>query len=229
MLDIMMMDDGAERGRLQFDADRLRRFTPVTPASIALHKKASPDRVEAEGFLDEAYSKAFGGKIRRHYPNIIYLRDEAGGVLAAVGFRCAAQEPLFLEQYLDDPVELAVSRQSGQAVGRHQIAEIGSLASNNPGASLILFLALAHHLDQQGCALAVATATRQLRRSFARVGFVTRQLAQADKSRLGGGAEDWGSYYEADPLVLVGEIAPALPALAHLLVTCAERQEVRVH
>ena len=69
----------------------------------------------------------------------------------------------------------------------------------------------------------------RLRRSFARVGFVTRQLAQADKSRLGGGAEDWGSYYEADPLVLVGEIAPALPALAHLLVTCAERQEVRVH
>ena len=225
----MMTDDGTDRGRLRFDADRLRRFTPVAPASIALHQKASPDRAGAEVFLDQAYGRAFGGKIRRHYPEIMTLRDQTGGVLAAVGFRRAAHDPLFLEQYLDHPVEQAVALHSGRTTERRQIAEIGSLASNNPGASLILFLALARHLDQQGCALAVATATRQLRRSFARVGFETRQLAAADRSRLAGGAEDWGSYYETDPVVLVGEIAPALPALAQLMATCARRQEARVH
>ena len=225
----MMMDDGAELGRLQFDSERLRRFTRVAPAAIALHQKPHPDRLSAEVFLDQAYGRAFGGRIRRHYPNIMTLRDEAGDVLAAVGFRKAAHEPLFLEQYLDDPVEQAVARESGRPAARHQIAEIGNLASCNPGASLILFLALARHLDQSGCDLAVATATRQLRRSFAKVGFATRQLAAADRSRLAGGAEDWGRYYDTDPLVLVGEIAPALPALSHLLVTCAERQEARVH
>ena len=61
------------------------------------------------------------------------------------------------------------------------------------------------------------------------MGFEARQLAAADRSRLAGGAEDWGSYYETDPVVLVGEIAPALPALAQLMATCARRQEARVH
>jgi hypothetical protein len=85
------------------------------------------------------------------------------------------------------------------------------------GASLFLFMALARYLDQVGCEYAVATATRQLRRTFGRVGFPTRRLTTADPTRLGDEARDWGGYYERDPEVLAGAIAPALEPLAHLL------------
>jgi hypothetical protein len=103
-------------------------------------------------------------------------------------------------------------------VARDGVAEIGNLGSDRVGASMFLFLALAHHLDQNGCTHAVATATRQLRRSFGRVGFETQVLSRAEPSRLGEAASEWGAYYERDPEVLAGAIGPALRPLSQMLV-----------
>lgn len=212
-----MVDDGAVCGRLRFDADRVRRFTTIEPRVISIHHLLRPERVRVEAFLDRAYARAFGGRIRSHYPTLMSLQDRAGRIHAAAGFRLAGQGQLFLEQYLDSPVEQALAPDRAGVARRDQIAEIGNLASDSRGASVFLFLALARHLDRQGCTHAVATATRQLRRSFARVGFATRRLAAADPRRLAETAADWGSYYQCDPEVHAGAIAPALPALASLL------------
>lgn len=212
-----MLDDGAVSGRLRFDADRVRRFTTLEPRVISIHHRQAPERLRVEAFLEASYATAFQGRIRQHYPTLMSIQDRRGVIHAAVGFRLAAQEPLFLEQYLDAPVEAAMAEALGGITLRPAIAEIGNLASQSPGASLFLFLALANHLDRQGCTHAVATATRRLRRSFARVGFATERLARAEASRIANGGADWGTYYQQDPVVLAGPIAPALPALAHML------------
>lgn len=216
-MEVMMVDDGALQGRLQFDAERVRRFTSVEPRVISIHHLLAPERMRVEAFLEAAYDRAFQGRIRNHYPTLMSVQDRQGTILAAVGFRFAGLGPLFLEQYLDEPVEAAVARELAAPTDRAAVAEIGNLASESPGASLFLFLALARHLDQRGCTHAVATATRQLRRSFARVGFATQPLTRAESARLSGGAADWGAYYSRDPEVLAGAIAPALPALAQML------------
>jgi hypothetical protein len=217
LLEVMMVDDGAVRGSLRFDADRVRRFTAVEPGRISIHHSGRPDRLRVEAYLEAAYARAFDGQIRSHFPTLISVQDNAGVIHAAAGFRFAADAPLYLEHYLDGPVETAVAATLGDRPRRNQIAEIGNLASESPGASLFLFLALAAHLDRQGCTHAVATATKQLRRSFARVGFATKGLTRAQAERLPDGGADWGAYYARDPEVLVGAIAPALPALAGLL------------
>ncbi|PTS87058.1 hypothetical protein DBR41_25940 [Pseudomonas sp. HMWF010] len=217
MLEVMMLDDGAMRGSLRFDADRVRRFTSVEPRVISIHHLMQPERRRVEAYIERAYAQAFNGKIRRHYPTLMSVQDAAGQIHGAVGFRQAASGALFLEQYLDEPIEAAIDRKSGETVCRSSVAEIGSLASESAGASLFLFLALARHLHHKGCTHAAATATRQLRRSFARVGFATETLTRADAGRLGEGAADWGGYYQRDPEVMVGAIAPALPALAQML------------
>ena len=212
-----MVDDGAVQGCLRFDADRVRRFTSLEPRVISIHHLLRPERRRVEAFLESAYDRAFQGKIRRHYPFLMSVQDRDGQIHAAVGFRFAATEPLFLEQYLDAPAEAAIAAKLGGPVERKGVAEIGNLASESPGASLFLFLALASHLDRQGCTHAVATATHQLRRGFARAGFLTQPLARAEVGRLTTGAGDWGGYYDRDPEVLAGPIAPALPALAQML------------
>ncbi|CAN5707320.1 hypothetical protein BH11PSE1_BH11PSE1_16340 [soil metagenome] len=216
-MEVMMVDDGALQGRLQFDAERVRRFTSAEPRVISIHHLLAPERLRVEGFLEAAYDRAFRGRIRNHYPTLMSVQDRRGTILAAVGFRFAGLGPLFLEQYLDEPVEVAVARRLEVCADRGAVAEIGNLASHSPGASLFLFLALARHLDQRGCTYAVATATRQLRRSFARVGFATQLLTRAEPTRLPGTAADWGAYYSRDPEVLAGAIAPALPALSQML------------
>lgn len=213
----MMVDDGEPAGSLTFDAERLRRFTRLEPKVISIHHLLRPERLRVEAYLEAAYAKAFNGRIRTHYPTLMSLQDRGGQIHAAVGFRTARASPLFLEQYLDAPVEVALSARFAD-VSRNQVAEIGNLASDSPGASLFLFLALARHLDGLGCAYAVATATRQLRRGFARVGFETVTLTAAHPERLGEQADDWGGYYDRDPEVMAGPIAPALPALGRMLV-----------
>ena len=217
LLEVMMVDDGAVRGSLRFDADRVRRLTAVEPGRISIHHQRRPERLRVEAYMEAAYAKAFGGHIRSHFPTLISVQDNDGVIHAAAGFRFAADAPLYLEHYLDLPVETAIAAGLGDRPRRDQIAEIGNLASESPGASLFLFLALAAHLDRRHCTHAVATATRQLRRSFARVGFATTGLTRAEPDRLPDGGADWGAYYARDPEVLAGAIAPALPALEHLL------------
>lgn len=217
MLEVMMMDDGAPVGSLRFDADRLRRFTSVEPRVISIHHRFRPERRRVEAYIETTYAEAFDGRIRAHYPTLMSVQDARGDIHAAVGFRRAGEEPLFLERYLDEPVEVALAAAAKASVARPGVAEIGNLASRSAGASLFLFMALARHLRRLGCDHAVATATRQLRRTFARVGFPTVRLTTADPARLGPEAGDWGGYYQRDPEVLAGPIAPALAPLAQLL------------
>jgi hypothetical protein len=217
VLEVTMMSDGAAVGHLRFDADRVRRFTSVEPRVISLHHHFQPERSRVEAYIEATYAEAFSGRIRAHYPTLMSVQDAHGEIHAAVGFRLAASAPLFLERYLDDPVETAIAKAKGAAIDRAGVAEIGNLASKSAGASLFLFMALARHLHQLGCDHAVATATRQLRRTFSRVGFPTARLTTADPTRLGAEAGDWGGYYARDPEVLAGPIAPALEPLAQLL------------
>ncbi len=217
LLEVTMMSDGARVGSLRFDADRVRRFTSVEPRVISIHHCFRPERKRVEAYIETTYAEVYEGRIRAHYPTLMSVQDAHGEIHAAVGFRLAGEEPLFLERYIDDPIEQALAGAMGAAVRRTDVAEIGNLASRSAGASLFLFMALARHLDQVGCDYAVATATRQLRRTFGRVGFPTCRLTTADPARLGEEARDWGGYYERDPEVLAGAIAPALAPLAHLL------------
>lgn len=217
MLEITLVDDDGYAGRLRLDSDKVSRFTQLRPTVISISERLRPQRRQVEGFLEAAYATAFGGTIRTHYPILMSVWDGDETLHAAAGFRFAACQPLFLEQYLDQPVEEAVGEAFNGPVTRGEIAEIGNLAANSPGASIFLFLALAGYLQQHGCRYATATSTRQLRRMFRQVGFGVSPLQDARPERLTTGSADWGSYYEHDPVVMAGEIAPAFDPLQRRL------------
>jgi hypothetical protein len=190
-----------------------RIFRTAPPSAVFIHASSCSDRRHAEAFLESAYGRAFRCAIRNHYPNLISLRDAQGSIQAAAGFRFADREPLFLEQYLDQPIEAALLAHFG-LVDRDRIVEVGNLAGRRPAAALRLFLALAQRLQREGATHVVATATRQLRRTFCRLGLDHALLTRADPSRLADRGVDWGAYYTRDPVVLAGAIAPCLPTLA---------------
>ena len=208
-----MAESDSPPSKIRAEAGRLGLLTG--PWTACFHDRSDEDRDAAESFLEAAYDRAFRGCIHRHYPFLVSVRGPDGEVAAAAGYRLAGQEPLFLEQYLAGPVEEALSAawRTTAPIARERIAEIGNLASHDSGAGFFLFAALARRLDQIGCSFAAATATRQLRRSFKRIGFETRLLAAAEPARVGTGADDWGSYYTRDPEVRGGLIAQALPML----------------
>lgn len=182
--------------------------------SIDLFGPLTPGRNQVETYLTAAYARAFDGRIRRHFPMLMSVRDLDGALRAGVGFRLAEHEPLFLEQYLDESVETVLARVFRRPTTRSRIAEIGNLAADSHAASSALFAALANHLLVQDRHYAVATATRQLRRRFRRVGLETQTLTRAAPERLASGAAEWGGYYARDPEVLAGAIKPSAALLA---------------
>jgi hypothetical protein len=206
-----------------FDAGWMRQIGAGPSWGVSIHRPADAGRQRVEGFLEAAYARAFDSSLRRHFPVLLSVEDGSGTVQAAAGIRFARDHALYLEQYLDDPIEVAGAQALLQGVARDEIAEIGNLSSESPIASVRLFLAIAEYLAGEGCAYAAATATRQLRRKFGRMGFATCQLAEARASRLAPGADDWGRYYAREPAVLLGAIGPALDRLQMIVsaVGCA--------
>lgn len=151
------------------------------------------------------YAAVHGAASRLDYPRYRSV-ESPEGPRAVLGWRRAADGPLFLEAYLDQPVELAVGAALGRTTSRDRIVEIGDHASCSGPATLALWLETARQLSAEA-EIGVAVLTAPLRRMFARIGLPFATIAPADRARLAGGGAAWGRYYDADPAVCVGEIA----------------------
>ena len=206
-------------------SDRPRRT--LSSRIIRFDDPCRDERRRVERFIEDAYAEAYGGQIHAHYPTLMSVQDEAGVLYAAVGFRHAAEAPLYLEQYLEGPVEAVLGEAIGARVDRVHVVEIGGLASSGQGATVFLFAAMAHHLQKEGLRFAVATATDELRRIFHKAGLGPLQLAKADPRRLDDGGGSWGAYYQTDPVVLAGSIEAATAPLDHFSETAPVGRAVR--
>jgi hypothetical protein len=133
--------------------------------------------------------------------------------LAGLGYRRASDGGLFLESYLDEPVEVEVGKALGRSIARSDVVEIGNFAADNAFVMLELWGAAANDLAGSS-EIAVATLTAPLRRIFNRIGLPFVSVRPARPERLGQGAREWGSYYQQDPQVCAGVIADGQAAIA---------------
>jgi hypothetical protein len=173
----------------------------------------SPERPALEAFIRLVFQDHFGARLERLMPHLLGLYDRAGEVRAAVGLRSAAREPLFLEQYLAEPVERVIGQRLGVQAERASVVEVGSLATRGAGVARLLFQALTLALAARGAPWMVCTGTRGVRAVFERLGLPVAPLCAADPARLGGSAAGWGHYYAHAPEVLVGYVPSGLPSL----------------
>ena len=169
----------------------------------------SPHRAEAEAFIANVFQRYYAAEVGSFAPNLMLL-EQGQRITAVAGWRCAGTERLFLENYLDVPIEVAVSRLAGKPIDRRQIVEVGNLAADRRGGSIDVIMTLATHLDQLGFEWVTFTATDQLIGIFTRLGLPPLALAPADPTRLGNDARRWGSYYATNPVVVAGRIRLAL-------------------
>lgn len=181
--------------------------------SLHVHRPQDPRRAEAEHYIARVYAHRYGARVRQFAPTLVTLQRD-GGIVAAAGWRPAAQGPLFLEHYLDAPIDEVLGRHAGQRPERAGIVEVGHLASHRPGDGRRLIHLLAPHLAQHGVQWVASTVTRELRHLFIRTGVAPFALGLADATRLGDEARHWGSYYAHEPVVLAGHLPRALRHLA---------------
>lgn len=169
-------------------------------------------RSEVEAFIRNVFARHYGAKVASFAPNLMLL-EQQGQIVAATGWRSAKSNTLFLEHYLDTPIEDAMAQLANQCVKRERIVEVGNLAAEKAGGSLHVILSLASHLDRLGYEWVVFTATQELIGIFARLGLPLLALAKADPTRLGDQAQEWGSYYDTEPIIVAGRIRLAIERL----------------
>lgn len=183
-------------------------------ATLRLHGHDDAQRAEVEQFIRAVYAERFGAVLRRFAPQLVSLRDADGRITAAAGYRGAGREALFLERYLDEPVQDALARHAGEAPTRAHVVEVGHLAAARAGEGRRLILRLGPHLAAQGYQWVVSTLTEELRALFVRIGVTPLALGGAAATALGPEAADWGDYYAHHPVVLAGHLPLALRRLA---------------
>jgi hypothetical protein len=181
------------------------------------------DDWDAFSMIRRSYRRAFGATLDPGFAQyLLYGEEPEHG--AALGFTRAGSGPLFLERYLDAPIEMLASAALVRPVPRDRIVEIGNFAAADAAVVVELWGRTANDLADSS-EIAAATLTLPLRRMFARLGVPIHVLAPADPARLGADARTWGSYYELDPQVCIGEIAAGQRAISALLDRRRHRRE----
>jgi hypothetical protein len=180
---------------------------------LEILEAADCGRKEVEQFIHSCYAFAYNADLKSFLPKIMSLRNEQGQISAALGYRKAGTDRLFLENYLKSPVENYLESISGSSVNREDIIEVGNLASASSGGNRLLITALSGLLQGKGAKWVVFTATPALLNSFSRMGLHPYALSLADKESVGKEVDDWGSYYEQAPVVVAGNVAQAYAAL----------------
>ncbi len=163
-------------------------------------------RAALERFIAERFSAMHGARIEHFCAHLVGVRDALGRWQAGAGYTSAADGRLFLEQYLDEPVERALAAAAGGPVARDEVAEVGNLATT-PGLGRTLIPAIARHLHRHGYRWVAFTATRELRNALRRLQLEPLLLAPAVPARLPDAGAAWGRYYAHEPAVMGGRIA----------------------
>lgn len=167
-------------------------------------------RTQVEDFIKSIFKKHHGAELDHFAPSLLATFNQEGDVDAALGYRLAGNEALFLENYLDQSIESLVSNYMGQPIERHSIGETGNLASSNAASCKALFAYTADYLHQQGVEWFVSTGTGVMRVVYRRLGIKAHVIHDVEKTRL---SEDqqhaWGSFYEDKPKIILINVAQA--------------------
>jgi hypothetical protein len=171
------------------------------------------DRASAEAFISQRFAESFGCRIEAFMPRLFSVRDRNGAICGAFGLR-SANRNLFLEQYLDTPIEKTIAARAGSIVERRSIVEVGHFSGTFPGAVRAMIGLLTERLHREGYEWVVFTGTTGLRNAFCRLGLCPIDIQAATLDRLPEETRAaWGSYYDHAPRVLVGNVEEGYRAM----------------
>lgn len=184
-----------------------------SPPHFELFSPNSRPRKRLEQYIAEHYAKVYGAKLHSFLPLILAMSDK-DTFHGAVGLRPGSCGPLFLETYLDQPVEQTVTGSIKRPIDRNSLVEIGNLVTTQKGSSLFLFIFMTHVLSLSGYQWMVFTATPQVHKLIRRLDYEPLILGEASPNRLGYQANLWGTYYASHPKIMLVNIRDADQVLA---------------
>ncbi len=172
------------------------------------HEEMSSERVQIEAYIADKFRQEYEAEVSTFAPLLLSMHCKKE-LNAAIGLRPAESSALFIEQYLDAPIEESIKVDESVSVKREEIIEISNLVATRRGASQLLFIVVGSILYEAGYRWLVFNATDKVERITRKFPFPVQVLCAADPQCLGERAQEWGRYYETSPRVIVGDIRVA--------------------
>jgi hypothetical protein len=192
-------------------ASMRRNSRPDSDFTLAEH--GAHDRAAVTQFIRSRFIEDHQAQLTHLMPRLFSLTTAAGQMVAGFGLREAAHSRLYMECYLDEPVEARIARLAGRAVARRRIVEVGNLASR-PGGARAMIALLTRHLYEQDFEWVTFTGVARLRAAFHRLGLHPLEIARARADRLSESERlAWGRYFESRPIVMAGHVPSGYRAL----------------
>ena len=194
-------------------------------------------RKPLESLIKQGFKRSHNARIHSFMPHLFYvfnLKQQA-----VLGVR-HAHEPLFLEQYFQNqPKFAAVCEQEshegmpkksadslkttgsleatlankGLNIARRHLVEIGNLYSTSPKSTLQLLIYTLYTLALNQKTHIIFTGIPTVTRIFNRFNVPLTRLCHARQDAVKDGPDDWGSYYQKCPQVMLLSINDALNAI----------------
>ncbi len=187
--------------------------TAAAGARLRHHPIGDPERGAVERFIGEVYAQRYGANVPSWAPELVSVVAD-GRIVAAAGWR-PTHGPLYLERYLDAPIERLIRDRLGRpGPVRERIVEVGHLSATQAGQGVRLMARLGAYLSSLGYGWVASTATPGVRATFERLGVEVVELGQATAQAAGPHAAAWGNYYERGASVIAGELMSNLSRAA---------------
>lgn len=188
---------------------------PLALPRPGLLEQRGARRQEAERFIAATFARMHGARITEFMPTLLGLRDDQGQLYCACGLR-SGSTPLFIEHYLDKPVQTVLQHETGadNVIRREHVVEVGNLAVTAPGSARELIAELTRYLARSPYQWVVCAALAALRNAFLRLGIPLVTLAPAPIEALPEASRAaWGSYYQNNPQVIAINVQASAQAL----------------
>lgn len=163
------------------------------------------DRPALEDRIRSGFGTYFGACVEGFMPSFGSYEHRHGGT-GVVGLRRASDESLYLENYLDAPIEATIHKASGSFVTRDRIVEIGQFVVDDRDIVADFFRDLVPFLVDSGFDWVCFTGTDRIRAILGRVGFKGLPVAVAHADQVSHARDRWGRYYDFDPVVIIGRL-----------------------
>ena len=204
----MPPDDPARTTRLPRRPGTIVRAAGLQPPRRLLDVTAvgrqDADRAALEAYVRTAFNRSHDADVSTFMPTLLAFRDGAGSLRGVLGIRSAADAPLYLENYLDRPVEQAIVAAGYHPVERDEVIEVGNLAAGSCLAAVRMVAQMPVQLMNRGYSWIVFTATSTVHEILLGFGAPLVELGRADPRRGARQGDRWGRYYDNDPRVYAG-------------------------
>lgn len=192
-----------------------RLYSVLPNHQYQLMDVTSDRRIDAEAAVKNIFRKAYGADINEFSPMLLCAQQQ-DQIDTVIGLRCAQGNQLFLESYLDLPIEEVIYQQCKIEVPRDSLVELGNLVAQRSGSSRQLFITLAFALEAAEVQWACFTATGQVKQLLRKLRLNPIELCKAQQRAVIGGDSSWGGYYDQSPTVCFGNVYQAVSQLREL-------------